>query len=307
MSSNRRVKKASFADTDVEVEGKRGSASDKRKSKLSLAQRTARKLNEYLKRSDSTSKGGHEGQEFRKEVLGATVVAESGQMIGSRRDKIQLFEDDLFNADAFSRAAMANLTEKALDTLRGDLTALQEHCEEEVHRVVQSNYPAFVQACEGAADLEAQFQQVRSQLTHWSAIISDLKQAVQPASAKFGPTLSKSISEASLGDGGAALGQLDSLSREVPFLAELLDELDIGIAERDFVAAAKALDRADSTISESTLATFPARCAPCWRSGGSKWCICWSCSYKTPPWGHLGNRASCACCPELQAMCTLCA
>lgn len=57
-------------------------------------------------------------------------------MVGKRKEKLSIFEQEGFDLTAFVNAHMANLSEKNIDNLKTDLTALQEHCEKEVHLII---------------------------------------------------------------------------------------------------------------------------------------------------------------------------
>lgn len=59
--------------------------------------------------------------------------SDSGHLVGRLQDKLELFENDDFDVEAFTQEYAAHLTEKGLNALRGDLVTLQDHCEEEVH------------------------------------------------------------------------------------------------------------------------------------------------------------------------------
>ena len=57
---------------------------------------------------------------------------ESGRMLGCREDKMAFFEQEDFDLDQFAELHMINLTEKGIGTLKGDLAALQNKCEDDV-------------------------------------------------------------------------------------------------------------------------------------------------------------------------------
>lgn len=65
-------------------------------------------------------------------------VTEAGHLSGNRQEKLELFESNNFDVEDFTNDFVVHLTEKGVNTLRGDLATLQEQCEEEVQKFLSN-------------------------------------------------------------------------------------------------------------------------------------------------------------------------
>ncbi|GMH36056.1 hypothetical protein BSKO_03924 [Bryopsis sp. KO-2023] len=240
MATNKSSKKKLEVDGEAAESSKRSGAPEKKK-KFSLTQPTRKLWGAFQRETEKRLSTEDAGPSLRGSALGgAAGVADSGHLIGTRRDKLGLFEDDDFDVEIFTDECMAHLTEKGLDTLREDLTTLQETCEEEVQRVIHGQYPAFVKACEGVGELEVQFQQLRTLIAGSVSLVNDLKRASQPGAHKLDvhdDTLVPPV-VASTKQGGRAL-------------ESVLEELDVAVAERDFHVVKKLLRAGEEALTEA--------------------------------------------------------
>jgi hypothetical protein len=60
--------------------------------------------------------------------------AEVNRLLANKTQALQLFEDPSYDVSSFFNQHFANLSEKAVETVRGDLTSLSDYCTSEVRR-----------------------------------------------------------------------------------------------------------------------------------------------------------------------------
>eukprot|EP00192_Tetraselmis_astigmatica_P007969 CAMPEP_0117697972 /NCGR_PEP_ID=MMETSP0804-20121206/29521_1 /TAXON_ID=1074897 /ORGANISM="Tetraselmis astigmatica, Strain CCMP880" /LENGTH=666 /DNA_ID=CAMNT_0005512273 /DNA_START=100 /DNA_END=2100 /DNA_ORIENTATION=+ len=182
-----------------------------------------------------------------QDMIGASVT-DNGHLIGSRADKLAMFEMDQFNVDTFAKAHFSSLSEKGVANLKSDLVALDAECAEEVRGTVHDQYMSFIMACQGIAELESSMQQLKDLLSASSAVVGSMKEL----SAAAPPSSTQSLGGAG-GPGGLGRRRLfmdggDSVDKSLPSmsasstdskaeteaLSSLLEDLDVCIAKRCF-------------------------------------------------------------------------
>jgi len=164
---------------------------------------------------------------------------------------------DFFDVDVFTRAHFGALKEKGVAMLRSDLIALDSECAEEVRATVHDQYMAFNHACQGITELEGCMQQLKDMLSVSNALVLGLKElttaAKQPSSLTPGGGAAAGHSPPGEQDAAAAAsaGQSspeDAMQRDTEALEELLDELEVSIAERRLQDASVTFQEAQMAV-----------------------------------------------------------
>ncbi|KAL0048399.1 hypothetical protein WJX82_002404 [Trebouxia sp. C0006] len=187
---------------------------EKGTSKLKLFRKSAVKLADDLGR-----KSGYRGPAGRRESAS-----------GLTQQQMAMYEPGTFD--------LQGMTEKGIDQLRADLAAVDADCADQIRKTVHDNYHHFIQACQGIAKLEGEMQAVRALLGNSSNIIAALREMATPSGAAR-----NTAGEAS-SSGAAAEWQE---SPEGQNWAEVLEDLDIAIAERRCEDAVQLLQKADAS------------------------------------------------------------
>jgi len=105
--------------------------------------------------------------------------------------------------------------------------------------VILGSYSAFVNACEGVAQVDSKFQELRVLITGTTSLANELKRAVQPG---YGRLINENPELMTLSP------SIDLTNKAANHLALILEELDVAIAERDFPVASKLLLEADKEL-----------------------------------------------------------
>lgn len=114
---------------------------------------------------------------------------------------------------------------------------------------IHGSYALFVDACDGVAEVESQFQHLRVLVAGTTTLANELKRAIQNSAIRHGPDAT---------EGGLTMTHLSKeLSNTLNIRTlTVLEELDVAIAERDFQVAKKLLVESDGEIDE-VLFSYP--------------------------------------------------
>eukprot|EP00210_Caulerpa_lentillifera_P004614 g4400.t1 len=212
------------------------------KKRGSLKKRPTHKFMKFLERSEGIGSKYNfrdDGDLANQLASSSAVFAESGRMQGKQQQQMAVFEQEDFDLEKFSELQLTNLTEKGIGTLKNGLASLQDHSEEEAQQVILGSYSAFVDACEGVAQVDSKFEQLRVLITGTTSLANELKRAVQPGSGRLINESSELITLSP---------SIDLTNKPTNRLGSVLEELDVSIAERDFPVASKLLIEADKEL-----------------------------------------------------------
>lgn len=161
----------------------------------------------------------------------------------SLSDRLKMFKNTQFDADAFLHSKCPNLTEKEVKQLTLFLKDLKKASAEEMRKSVYANYSAFIRTAKEISALECQLLSLRNLLSAQAAVIHGLADGVHVNSLAPGPLgpLDEDISDDKDND----------LRRMEKWLGEFLENIEVLLAERRVEEALSALNDGEKVVEKA--------------------------------------------------------
>ncbi|KAJ4959203.1 hypothetical protein NE237_026314 [Protea cynaroides] len=174
-----------------------------------------------------------------KAVNGSTI--ENGPQL---EEKLNLFMNDSFDADAYFQSKCQSLNEKEIRQLCSSFLDMKKASAEEMRRSVFANYAAFICTSSEISDLEGELLSIRNLLSTRAALIHGLAEGVKI------DTLSSTFS------GGSKVHGVSNYNDSEPsdiekWSVEFTDLLDVLLAERRVNEALNAFDEGEMVTAEA--------------------------------------------------------
>lgn len=157
---------------------------------------------------------------------------------------LRQFEDPSFDVDAFLVEKLSQLTPEGVDAAKDELAQLNEFCADEVEQVVHDNHVLFLEACRGIEDMEDRIQLLRNYINSMASLIGSMRNmksvSKQVATEQVSLT-SSSSSGATASTAVTSTPENQPLAQVEDDLQLLLQQLDVSIAQRDYLTAKEIL------------------------------------------------------------------
>ncbi|PSC67429.1 exocyst complex component EXO84B-like [Micractinium conductrix] len=167
--------------------------------------------------------------------------------------RLRQFEEGRFDLEA----DLGSLTEKGVETLRGELGALDAEVGTQLRSAVGTHYADFVKATPGILRLEGEVQQLRNLLHTMGDVVEGLKEVSAAVSAQSATAASQAAAAQSRGLSSGGAGGRAAADVEAAWRAggdgakwlECLDDADVAVAERRLSDALALLRRLERLLS----------------------------------------------------------